>query len=95
MEAAFISIHGDAAASPQFYTSNLRSRYAPMSEHTLECAEIDDDLDETSGNEQQALIWCDTHRSLMALDTADADTAAGETPHQPHHLTIHQVLYIV
>jgi hypothetical protein len=32
-----------------------------MERHDLDCSEIDE-LDEISGDEQQALVWCRTHR---------------------------------
>lgn len=32
-----------------------------MAEHDLDTSQIDD-RDEISGDEQQCLVWCDTHR---------------------------------
>lgn len=35
----------------------------PTTKHDLDYSEVDD-LDEISGDEQQALIWCNTHQKF-------------------------------
>ena len=55
-----------------------------MIEHDLDYSEIDE-LDEISGDEQQALIWCDTHRKFEWHWAAVEDLGVRRRPSPTRH----------